>query len=75
MTNLYLQATWIFAFSLISRVGVEGWSAWIVYVLIGTVQVALVITAIVFAMRDRRKVRGNTSTNEEANERSALLSN
>lgn len=61
--------------------GAEGWSAWIVYVLVGTMQVTIVITAIVFAIRDRRNARKgmgdsgihDSSTNDETNERTALL--
>lgn len=36
------------------RVGLEGWSVWIVYVLVGTMQVVLIVLAISFAFRDRR---------------------
>ncbi|KAF3930127.1 hypothetical protein ABW19_dt0207525 [Dactylella cylindrospora] len=54
MLALSTPSTWIFAFSLISRVGFAGWSAWIVYVLVGSMQVILIATAILFAIRDIR---------------------
>ena len=37
------------------RVGLAGWSAWIVYVLVGTMQIVLIAFAIIFAIRDRKK--------------------
>lgn len=40
--------TWIFGISMIARVGTSGWSAWIVYVLVGLMQVVLLILAAVF---------------------------
>lgn len=43
--------TWIFGISMILRVGIEGWSAWIVYVLVGTMQLVLIGFAIVFSMQ------------------------
>ncbi|RVD85105.1 uncharacterized protein DFL_003436 [Arthrobotrys flagrans] len=52
MLALSTPSTWIFGFSLISRVGSAGWSAWIVYVLVGTMQIILIGTAIFFAIRD-----------------------
>ncbi|KAF3171314.1 hypothetical protein TWF225_005464 [Orbilia oligospora] len=52
MLALSTPSTWIFGFSLISRVGFAGWSAWIVYVLVGTMQLILIGTAIFFAIRD-----------------------
>lgn len=36
------------------RVGLTGWSAWIVYVLVGTMQIILIVMAICFTIRDRR---------------------
>jgi len=74
-----IQATWIFAFSLIARLGTEGWSAWIVYVLVGVMQVVIIVTAIVFAIQDRQKARKGMEGSHApgggiANERSALLS-
>jgi hypothetical protein len=40
---------------MIIRVGLTGWSAWIVYVLVGTMQLVLIAFAIIFAIRDRGK--------------------
>jgi len=45
--------TWIFGINMILRVGVKGWSVWIVYVLVGTMQLVLIITAIVFHIQGR----------------------
>ncbi|ETI22046.1 hypothetical protein G647_06117 [Cladophialophora carrionii CBS 160.54] len=46
--------TWIFGINMIIRVGLAGWSAWIVYVLVGTMQIILIVMAICFTVRDRR---------------------
>lgn len=43
--------TWIFGISMIVRVGIKGWSAWIIYVLVGTMQLILIGFAIVFSSR------------------------
>lgn len=43
--------TWIFGISMIVRVGITGWSAWIVYVLVGTMQLVLLGLAIFFRLR------------------------
>ncbi|OAL34275.1 hypothetical protein AYO20_06531 [Fonsecaea nubica] len=45
---------WIFGINMMIRVGLKGWSAWIVYVLVGTMQIVLIVLAICFAVRDRR---------------------
>ena len=39
---------------MIIRVGIAGWSAWIVYVLVGSMQIILIIMAISFTIRDRK---------------------
>ncbi|KIW12188.1 hypothetical protein PV08_09464 [Exophiala spinifera] len=54
-TSLCLMApyTWIFGINMMIRVGQKDWSAWIVYVLVGTMQVVLIVMAICFAIRDR----------------------
>lgn len=36
------QYTWTFGISMALRVGAQGWSAWAVYVLVGTTQLALI---------------------------------
>ena len=48
------QYTWIFGINMMIRVGFAGWSAWIVYVLVGSMQVILIILAISFTIRDRK---------------------
>lgn len=44
--------TWIFGISMIVRVGTNGWSAWIVYVLVGTMQLVLIGFAVIFKMQE-----------------------
>ncbi|OQV05366.1 PQ loop repeat-containing protein [Cladophialophora immunda] len=46
--------TWIFGINMMIRVGLKGWSAWVVYVLVGTMQIVLIVLAICFAVRDQR---------------------
>ena len=48
--------TWIFGISMIVRVGLQGWSAWIIYVLVGTMQVVLIGFAIACRIREKRGV-------------------
>jgi len=43
------------------RVGFGGWSAWIVYVLVGTMQIVLIVFAAIFAIRDRKKDKEDKS--------------
>jgi hypothetical protein len=50
----WAQYTWIFGINMIMRVGVADWSAWIVYVLVGSMQIVLIIMAVCFTVRDRR---------------------
>ena len=45
--------TWIFGISMIIREGMRGWSAWIIYVLVGIMQIVLIGFAIVFGLRQR----------------------
>ncbi|KAI9728162.1 MAG: hypothetical protein M1828_004623 [Chrysothrix sp. TS-e1954] len=47
----------IFAASLAARLGVAGWSAWSVYIVLGTLQGVLLVMAICFEVRDRRKAK------------------
>lgn len=47
----------IFAASLAARLGVAGWSAWSVYIVLGTLQGVLLTMAICFEVRDRRKAK------------------
>ncbi|KAF7532178.1 hypothetical protein G7054_g8193 [Neopestalotiopsis clavispora] len=44
--------TWIFAINMVMRVGFAGWSAWIVYFLVGAMQLLLITMGIAFAIRD-----------------------
>ncbi|KAI9722008.1 MAG: hypothetical protein M1812_001968 [Candelaria pacifica] len=44
----------VWAASLAGRLGVEGWSAWGVYVVTGTLQGALLVMGIRFEVRERR---------------------
>ncbi|KAI7218569.1 hypothetical protein KC333_g3504 [Hortaea werneckii] len=59
LPSLCLMApyTWIFGINMIIRLGFRGWSAWIVYVLVGTMQVLLAGMGICFAVRDHQKPR------------------
>ncbi|KAI7530580.1 hypothetical protein KC331_g14587 [Hortaea werneckii] len=52
---LMVPYTWIFGINMIIRLGLRGWSAWIVYVLVGTMQVLLAGMGICFAVRDHQK--------------------
>jgi hypothetical protein len=47
---------------MIIRLGFEGWSVWIVYVLVGIMQLTLIITAFVYMVRDHRKARRANAT-------------
>jgi hypothetical protein len=49
------QYTWIFGISMIVRVGFQGWSVWIVYMLVGTMQLILIATGITYTLRDWRR--------------------
>ncbi|KAI0136156.1 hypothetical protein BJ170DRAFT_600541 [Xylariales sp. AK1849] len=59
LVSLCLSApyTWIFGTNMIIRVGLKGWSAWIVYLLVGMMQLVLIVTGIFFLIRDRRRPR------------------
>lgn len=73
MLALSTPSTWIFAFSLISRVGFAGWSAWIVYVLVGSMQLILIATAILFAIRDYQHGEPGKNTIETGMQGNAWL--
>lgn len=47
--------TWIFGISMVVRVGFQGWSVWIVYMLVGTMQLILIATGVTYMLRDRRR--------------------
>lgn len=57
MLTRSIQYTWIFGINMMIRVGLGGWSAWIVYVLVGIMQVVLVVMGIAFAIRDGNQPR------------------
>ncbi|KAK1820124.1 hypothetical protein LTR12_005424 [Friedmanniomyces endolithicus] len=68
LTGLCLQApcTWIFGLNMLIRVGLEAWSVWTVYLLVGTMQLVLIGMGIYFAIRDRREPQeGKASAVEE----------
>lgn len=52
--------TWIFGINMIVRVGLSGWSAWIVYVLVGTMQLVLIGFAVMFAISGQNASTENT---------------
>ena len=56
------QYTWIFGVNMIIRLGISGWSVWIVYVLVGVMQLILIVTAVVYMVRDNRKARRANAT-------------
>ncbi|TKA79064.1 hypothetical protein B0A55_02515 [Friedmanniomyces simplex] len=64
LTGLYLQApyTWIFCVNMMIRVGLEAWSVWTVYLLVGTMQLILIGMGIFFAIRDRKESDEGKST-------------
>lgn len=51
---------------MIIRLGLSGWSVWIVYVLVGIMQLTLIITAIIYMIRDNRKARRADATSATA---------
>ncbi|KAK7740971.1 hypothetical protein SLS53_005034 [Cytospora paraplurivora] len=61
LASLCLSApyTWIFGINMIVRVGLAGWSAWIVYILVGTMQLILITMGVSF------KVTGETQPHEQ----------
>jgi hypothetical protein len=40
---------------MVVRTGLRGWSSWIVYIIVGFMQVGLIIMGIMFNMKDREK--------------------
>jgi uncharacterized protein with PQ loop repeat len=78
ITTLVAQApgSFLFALSLGLRVGLEGWSTWIVYVITGSLQFVLLGMAFTFAHQRRQHSKDATpviSEDDEADERTALL--
>lgn len=54
-TLISTQYTWIFGINMMVRVGLRGWSSWIVYIIVGIMQVGLIGMGIIFKMREREK--------------------
>ncbi|KAI7508195.1 hypothetical protein KC347_g6298 [Hortaea werneckii] len=73
LLSLCLMApyAWIFGVNMIIRLGFRGWSAWIVYVLVGTMQVLLAGMGIVFAVRGHRKPKDGLKASVPAGNDSA----
>ncbi|KAI5241179.1 hypothetical protein E4T43_05684 [Aureobasidium subglaciale] len=69
LTSICMGApyTWIFGINMIIRLGLSGWSVWIVYVLVGVMQLILIITAFIYMIRDHRKARRADATSATAN--------
>ena len=55
MMLIQTPGSFVFATSLIIRYGAAGWSAWGVYIVTGCLQGCLLVMAIRFELRDRRK--------------------
>ena len=78
---IQVPGAFMFAFSLWLRVGWEGWSTWLVFVVTGVLQAVLLGLAVFYYMADRRRVREEVraevgAENEDApDERTALLGN
>lgn len=80
MMCIQTPGSFVLATSLAIRVGGEGWSAWGVYIVTGLLQGCLLVMAIRFELRDRRKrqqlAEGETEPEDEnlgADERTPLL--
>lgn len=53
--NIFSQYTWIFGINMLIRTGLRGWSSWIVYIIVGLMQVGLIGMGIKFKLRDREQ--------------------
>lgn len=79
MMLIQTPGSFVFATSLIIRYGGAGWSAWGVYILTGMLQGCLLVMAIRFELRDRRKAKalenGDESNSDmpQPDERTPLL--
>lgn len=56
---------YVFAWSLASRLGPEGWSAWFLYLVIATLQGVILVMSICFTVRERREAKEAESDEEE----------
>lgn len=80
---IQVPGAFLFAFSLWLRVGWEGWSAWVIYVVTGILQAILLSLAIIYWFEARKRLaeEGQETEYEEeedgevVDERSALLAN
>lgn len=80
---IQVPGAFLFAFSLWQRVGWEGWSTWLVYIVTGILQSVVLGLAITYYFRDRRRgvednedtdsLQSSQETEGEASERTALL--
>ncbi|KAF2771457.1 hypothetical protein EJ03DRAFT_342214 [Teratosphaeria nubilosa] len=52
---LQVPYAWAFGISMLVRVGFAGWSAWVVYFIVGAMQLVIISFAIIFAIRDKHK--------------------
>lgn len=57
MMCIQTPGSFVWAASLASRLGVEGWSAWGVYVVTGCLQGTLLVMGVIYELRWRRKER------------------
>lgn len=65
---IQVPGAYVFAFSLYLRVGMSGWSTWLVYCVTGALQGVLLGMAITFDLRER-----HTANTDESNESEPLL--
>lgn len=65
--TLVIQApgAFLFAFSLALRVGVQGWSTWLVYIVTGLLQIVLLVMGIQFWLDKRRKRQNERAADAE----------
>ncbi|GAB7343235.1 hypothetical protein MBLNU457_1294t1 [Dothideomycetes sp. NU457] len=79
VTTMFIQVpgAFMFAFSLFLRVGWQGWSSWLVYCVTGVCQACLLVMAITFWARDRKREREGIAAGDPSydrpTERDALL--
>lgn len=67
MTTLIIQApgAFLFALSLGLRVGTEGWSTWLVYIVTGGLQIILLIMGVIFWNREREEKQKQDAADAE----------
>ena len=66
MMCIQTPGSFVWAASLAGRVGVEGWSAWGVYVVTGTLQGTLLCMGVIYELRWKRKEREELQSRIEA---------